>query len=120
MATGELAEAEIYLKRCTEIEPESESHKEELRSIRELIVDYEELNKAKFTKDYKKCETLSYKLLQKCTDNQSIKLIYIESSLNNCKIQQALDFLKNKLSDDEKRNEEFEYLLCNAYYYDGK
>ena len=30
------------------------------------------------------------------------------------------DFLKNKISDEEKRLEEFMYLKCLCTYYDGK
>jgi DnaJ homolog subfamily C member 7 len=59
-------------------------------------------------------------LIKDCTEFTQLKIIYVESLLNNCKINEAIDFLINKLTNDEKNNDEFEYLLALAFYYDGK
>jgi tetratricopeptide (TPR) repeat protein len=117
---SELAEAEIYLKRCVEFEPDEEPHKDGVRKIRELITTQDELKKAKFILDYKKCEQLAEKLINSLVDTTSNKLIYVESLLNNCKVSDAINFLRHKLNDQEKKMDEFEYLLSLAYYYDGK
>jgi tetratricopeptide (TPR) repeat protein len=116
---GELAEAEIYLKRCLEFEPDNNANVEDLQAIRDLIKSYEELKKAKFTLDYKKSEVLAEKLL-KHVDTTELKLIYIDSLLQNCKVDVAIRFLKEKLNQQEKKMDDFEYLLSLAYYYDGK
>jgi hypothetical protein len=81
---------------------------------------WEELKKTYFIYDYKTSEILAENVLSKCTEATQIKSIYIDSLLHNSKPQQAIDFIKNKLTDQEKRKDEFEYFLCQAYYYDGK
>ena len=65
-------------------------------------------------------ELIDTNLVQKLTNHSPTKIMYIESLLNNCKIKEASDFLKNKISEDEKRSEEFMYLKCLNTYYDGK
>lgn len=120
LSLAEFSEAEIYARRCVEVEPEDIRHKQDLELIKtqkEILTD---LNKAKFILDYVKSEDLSEKLLDTCKDTTNIKSIYLESLLQNCKPEKALDYMKKNLSDEEKRKEEFEYFLCLAYYYDGK
>ena len=120
LTLGELLEAEMFVKRCVDVEPNEESHKEDVIIVRNLITARDELNKAKFTLDYKTSETLAEKILQKCSEATNVKLIYIECLLHNCKAQQALTFIKTKVNDDERKKEEFQFLLCQAYYHDGK
>ena len=120
LTLGELAEAEMYLKRCLEVEPKEESHKADVKIVRDLITARDELNKSRFIYDYKTSEVLGEKLLQKCSEDSKIKLIYLESLLQNCKPEKALSFIKNKVTDEEMRKEEFHYLQCQAYYHDGK
>lgn len=117
---AEFSEAEIYLKRCVEIEADDKRHKDDLELVRNLKEVYNDLNKAKFVLDYKKSETLAGKLLEFSKESTKIKSIYLDSLLHNCKPLIALDFMKKNLSDEEKRKEEFEYFLCLSYYYDGK
>jgi tetratricopeptide (TPR) repeat protein len=119
-ALGELAEAEIYVKRCAEVEPDEQAHRDDINKIRDLIHTHEELKKAKFRLDYKEAELLADKLLKTNVETSDIKMIYIESLLQNCKVEEALKYIKRKLTDDEKKMEDFEYLLSLAYYYDGK
>jgi tetratricopeptide (TPR) repeat protein len=117
---AEFSEAEIFLKRCLDVEPEDIRHKDDLVLVKYLKEMYSDLNKAKFILDYKKSEFLSEKLLEKCKECTKLKSIYVESLLHNCKATQALDYMKKNLTDEEKRKEEFEYFLCLAYSYDGK
>lgn len=120
LSQGELLESEIYLKRCAELEPNDASHKEDVIKVRELITANDDLKRSKFTLDYVRSEDLAKKLVQYCTEATNIKSIYIESLLQNCKVHEALSFIKHKLTDEEKKMEEFEFLICQAYYYDGK
>jgi len=117
---GELSEAELFLKKCVEVEPNDESHKIDVDIVRELINSHKDLNKAKFLYDWKKCEILGEKLLSKCTEDYKIKLIYMESLINNCKPQAALTYFKEKIHSEDSRNEKIQYLVCQAYYQDGK
>ncbi len=120
LALGELSEALLFLKRCVEVEPNEEVHRSDVNIVKDLIICHEELTKAKFIYDYKTCEVNGAELLRKCTEATSIKLIYFESLIQNCKPQEALTFYKEKLNHEESRKEEFQYLLCQAYYQDGK
>jgi tetratricopeptide (TPR) repeat protein len=120
LVLGELSEAELYLKRCVEVELNEESHKVDVKIVRDLIISNEELNKAKFIYDYKKCEPLAQKLVSKCTEANHIKLIYLECLIQNCKPQEALTFFKEKINLEDSRKPEYQYLLCQAYYQDGK
>lgn len=120
LALGELSEAELYLKRCVDLEPEEKSHRVDLQIVRDLISSNEQMNKSKFIYDYKKCEPLAKKLLEYCSEASHIKLIYLESLLQNCKPEQALSFYKHKVNDDENKKEEFQYILSQTYYQDGK
>lgn len=85
-----------------------------------MIKDFELMNKLKTQKNFKEAEPLAENLVKKLTNNSKTKITYIECLLNNCKIKEANDFLKNKISDEEKRLEEFMYLKCLCTYYDGK
>jgi tetratricopeptide (TPR) repeat protein len=117
---GELAEAEIYLKRCYEIEPNIEKHKEDLDSIKELIIALDEMNKSKFVHDYKKCEAICEKLFNKKVETIQVKQNYLECLIKNDNIEKALKFIKSDLNDEEKKMEDFVYLASLANYYEGK
>ena len=66
-------------------------------------------------------ELLGETILAKCADFTKVKLLYVESLLKNCKITEAISFLKNKVTDDEKiKNEEFIHQNALALYQDGK
>ena len=108
------------MRRCTEYEKEEPSHKADLLLINQLIKEFEEMNKLKTQTNFKSAEPFAFNLVQKLTNHSPTKIIYIECLLNNCKIKDANDFLKNKISDEEKRLEEFMYLKCLCTYYDGK
>lgn len=120
ISQGNLTEAEIYLRRCTEYEPNEDSHKADLILINSLIKEYEDMNRYKTQKNYKNVELLAANLVKKLTSHSHTKMVYIESLLYNCRIKEANDFLKNNITDDEKRNEDFMYLKCLCNYYDGK
>lgn len=81
----------------------------------------DELMKAKYANDYKKSEPLAESILQKCADYTKAKLIYVECLLKNCKIIEAINFLKNRVTEEEKhKHEEFCYFQALSMYYDGK
>ncbi len=120
LTLGELLEAEIYLKRCVDIEPKEISHQNDVQIVRQLVQNKDEMKKAKFLYDYKTAEKLAEFILKKCPEDTSVKLIYLESLVQNCKAQEALNFVKFKLNDLELKNEEFQFLHCQAYFHDGK
>jgi len=110
----------MYNNRCVELDSDA-SFKEEQKLILALIKMNDDLNKAKFIKDYKKCEPLAREIISRCSNFTSIKLIFAESLLHNCKIEEAIIFLRTKVTSEEKSsNIEFEYLMALGLYYDAK
>ena len=120
LTLGELLEAEIFLKRCVDLEPKESSHQTDVQVVKQLMSYKEEMKKAKFVFDYKTAELLAEKILQKCSEDTNVKYIYLESLIQNCKAQEALNFFKFKLNDTESKREDFQYLLCQANFHDGK
>jgi DnaJ family protein C protein 7 len=117
---GKLGEAEMDLQKCVNLEPRDPSHQAELNKVKAHIKDLDQLHEAQSKQDLQKCEELCAKILKDCTEFTAVKIQYIETLLQNVKITEALKFLTTKLSDEEKLMDEFEYLFCLAYYYDGK
>ncbi len=117
---GDFGDAEILLQKCVNLEPRDASHLTEYNNVKKMIQKYETLCEAFKKEDYKKTLDLSEPLMKDCTEFTNLKLFYIESLLNNIKLTEAIDFLINKVSLDEKHNEEFDFLLAKAFYYDMK
>lgn len=117
---GNFGEAEILLQKCVNLEPRDNYHVSELNSVKEHNKNFNLLSEAKERGNWTRCEELCDKLIKECPEFTNLKLIYVDTLLKNAKISQAIDFLINKVSADEKANEEFEYLLVLAFYYDGK
>ena len=106
--------------RCVEIDSD-QSFKIEQTLITNLIKSNDDLNKAKFIKDYKKCEPLAREVNSKCPNFTSVKLLFVESLLKNGKVDEAIIFLRTKVTSEEKlANIEFDYLMALALYYDAK
>ena len=122
ISQGEFHEAQMLLEKCVCMEPKVHEHLVDLAGINLLIKSLEEIHSNNDSKapDYSKLETACSNLLAKCKDFSSLKLIYIQTLLNNCKPQEAITFLNSKLNEEEKTNEEFEYLTVLSLYYDGR
>jgi DnaJ homolog subfamily C member 7 len=119
---GELGEAQLLLEKCVCLEPKVHDHLVDLAGVQMSIKSLEEIYTLKDSKtpDYAKLELSCSNLLTKCKEFSALKLIYINTLLNNCKPQDAISFLNSKLNEEEKSNEEFEYLTALALYYDGR
>jgi DnaJ homolog subfamily C member 7 len=117
---GNFGDAEMLLQKCCNVEPRDTSHVADLANCRKLITNFEILHEARAKEDWKRCEEVAQPLIKECTEFSNLKIIYVEALLNNVKLQEAIDFLINKVSQDEKSNEEFDFLLAKAFYYDGK
>jgi DnaJ family protein C protein 7 len=122
ISQGEFHEAQMLLEKCVCMEPKVHEHLVDLAGNNMLIKNIEEIHSNNDSKapDYSKLETACSNLLAKCKDFSSLKLIYIQTLLNNCKPQEAIAFLNSKLNEVEKTNEEFEYLTVLSLYYDGR
>lgn len=117
---GNLGEAEILLNKAITIEPREHQHITDLRNLKGLIELNDELHKYFEKKEFEKVEEIAHKLLEKCPEYSHCKIWYLEALLENLKINQVVSFISTKLNDEEKNNDEFDYLLALAFYYDGK
>jgi DnaJ family protein C protein 7 len=119
---GEFGEAKMLLEKCVCLEPKIQEHLEDLKGVRMSIKSLEDIYTLKDSQspDYEKLELSCSNMLTKCKEFSALKIIYINTLLNNCKPQVAISFLNSKLNEDEKTNEEFEYLTALALYYDGR
>jgi DnaJ family protein C protein 7 len=120
LSIGNFGNAENLIQKCMNLEPRDTTHSADFNRVKEHINNYESLIEFKGKEDWKRCEELCDKLNKEITDFTALKVIYVETLLENVKIQEALYFIVNKLTPEEKSSEEFEYLTCLALYYDGK
>jgi len=121
MNLGNYGDCESYQQKCVNIEPKEQSHRSDLQSTKVLIMKYEDFEKSFANKDYKTAETMGNDILLRSPDFVRVKLLVIESMINNVKIPEAMSFITSKVSSEEKsQTDEFNYFLALAMYYDGK
>lgn len=120
ISNGELNEAEVYLKRCEHIEPNEALHKTHVKDVFEMIKNVDLMRSNKNKGEYKEVVENCEKVLKYITEVKQFKVIYVEALLKVCKITEAMKFIKHKLSESERNEEEFQYLYCLACYYDGQ
>jgi len=102
------------------LEPKENSHLSELQTTKFLIMKLEELMKNYNNKEYKVSENMGNDILVKSPDFTRVKIIVIESLLNNTKVPEAMSFITTKVSNEEKNlNDEFNYYLGYACYLDS-
>jgi tetratricopeptide (TPR) repeat protein len=118
--TGNLGEAEILIQKCINFEPKDPSHTADLTKVQTLLKNYERVKEYHEKQDYTSSEELAAKMLQDCAEWSEIKQMYIESLLHNVKLPEATKFLVSKLTPEESNKDEFQYLLCLTFYYDGQ
>ncbi len=117
---GNFGEAQILVQKCVHLEPSDSSHSAELNRINKLIASYEKINEKKKDGRWEDVETLCNQLLIDAPSFGTLKQIYIESLLENCKFQDAINYINSKVTSDEKnKDHEFLYLLAKAYYFKG-
>jgi hypothetical protein len=92
-----------------------------MQDVKNLVLQFEKLEEYYAKKDYAKSIDVAAKILGLAPDFTHVKLIYIESLLQEVRLEEAEKFLLNKISADERsQNEDFDYLLAKTYYFEGK
>lgn len=118
---GNYGEAEILLQKCKNLEPKDQTHESELSKLQGKIKDLESINEFKTKEDWPRVEEICTKLIKDSPGFTSIKPTFVEALLQNVKLIDAIEFLTNKVTPDERHSsDEFDYLLALALYYDGK
>lgn len=119
MIYGNLGESFTILQKCVNLEPKDQDHKNELDSIQKKIYNTELIEECMNKKDFVKAEELAEKLVKECTEFLSLKTNYVKILIENLKLQEAIKFIMNNFTQDEK-NDEIDYLLALSFYYDGQ
>jgi DnaJ family protein C protein 7 len=121
MNLGNFGDCQAFQQKCVNLEPKEQLHKTDLQSVKLLIMKYEDFEKSYGSKDFKTAETVGNDILLKSPDFVKVKLMVIESMLNNVKIPETISYISSKVPQDEKnQTPEFNYYLALALYYDGK
>jgi DnaJ family protein C protein 7 len=117
---GNFGEAQILLEKCVHLEPRDSTHTTELNKIKKLVESYNQIEEKKKELKFDDVEELSKKLLTDAPAFPALRIIYLESLLENCKFKDCINYINSKISSNEKEKEpEYEYLLSKAYYFKG-
>lgn len=118
---GRFKEAILYNKRCENIDKDNVNiHQEDDKLLNYVSKIDSNLKNLSNSEVWDKCEIQANELLKYCDSYFEIKLIYIESLLKQGKIVQGSEYIKDKLSENEKKNEYVIYLSALSLYYSGK
>ena len=109
----------MILNKCVNLEPKELTHKTELKNMEKNISDYESIDEKIKKGDFKEAEEKIEKILKESTEFLSLKITYLKVLLENVKLTEAINFIVNKFTKDEK-TDECDYLLALAFYYDGQ
>ena len=117
---GNFGEASMLLQKCCNLEPEDSSHNYELNRVKKMVEDYEKINEKVKENKWDDVEEESKKLLQSASAFVELQKIYIQASLELCKFQPVIDYIRNSVSSYSKsKDEEFQFLLAKTYYFKG-
>jgi DnaJ family protein C protein 7 len=128
IAEGDVREAEVYLKRCVDLDSTDTALSDELLKLQHLIKIYDEFKSTYNTKEWSKCYELGKTLIQRVTHCYWIKEAYFECLIHNnnsntestSDIDNALLYYKKYFDDTEKQKDNIQYLLSYLYCSDGK
>lgn len=73
----------------------------------------EELSKL----NYNQAEFIAKELLEESPEYSQVKKLYIDCLLYNCKTQDCIFFIAKHINDQERKQPEFQYLICLSLYY---
>lgn len=70
--------------------------------------------------EYEKAEKELEEILKECGYCKKFKLLYLKNLLFLLKFDKVSNFLKTKLSEDEKEDDDFIFLTCKLLYFENK
>ena len=118
---GNYGESLILLEKCANLEPRESSHKNDIDKVKHLVEDYELIKEYKIKEDWNKVEEICLRLLNESSEYTELKLEYINCLIENVKLLEAISFIQNKVTTDERiKYEEFDYYATLCLYYDGQ
>ena len=116
---GNFGDCIMILQKCVNLEPKESTHKTELKNMEKLISDYDSNDEKMKKGEFKEAEEKIEKILKESTEFVSLKITYVKVLIENLKLNNAINFIVQKFTQDEK-TDEVDYLLALAFYYDGQ
>ena len=117
---GNFGDSKILLEKCVNLDRNDSNNQNELNRVNKLIADYDKISEKKNDGNWFEVEELSKKMLEETNAFVALKKIYIESLIENCKLKECIDFIKNEVTKEEKENDpDFNFQLSKSYYYKG-
>lgn len=116
--SGSIADSIPYYQKCMNLEPKVSQHYSDLTIANSSLTELNKLHAALTSEDYEKVEELCLKLIVICKGSKDIKIAYIESLIHNNKLNDATVYW-SKLTESERNEDEFIYLICKVFYYEG-
>lgn len=120
---GHLKEAKFYMEKCKELDNDpanAETNKKDVEAVCNLIESEKKAREELREKHYSSVVEICKSLLENCPNFTEFKYIYIDCLIFTGKSEDASFFLRNKFSDEEKQNEQYEFTNCRVMYYEGK
>jgi len=116
---GNYVEASSCYQKCSAFEPRESSHKSDFILTNGYQSNFNDIMTNYQNENYEKSEELASRLLIPSPYNKELKIVYIESLINNNKLKEASEYWSSKLAESERVEDEFLYLVCKIFYYEG-
>ena len=116
---GNFGDCIMILQKCSNLEPREPVHKTELRAMEKNVKELEIIEEKMKKNEYKDAEEKIEKILKDSSEFLSLKITYIKTLIANLKLTGAINYIMKKFTNEEK-NDEVDYLLALALYYDGQ
>ena len=116
---GNFGDCIMILQKCVNLERDEYSHKTELKAMEKLVKELESIEEKMKLNEYKDAEEKIEKILKDSSEFVSLKITFVKVLIENLKLVQAINYTMKNFTQDEK-NDEVDYLLALALYYDGQ
>ena len=121
LIVGNFGEAKIIQQKALNLEPNNSVYKDQMKVIEKVIEDEEKMKEKIREQKYDDAEEICKRIIEKVPEFSDLKKDYIKILLENVKIQDALAYIGQKVTaEDKMRDEEFNYLTALTLYFDGQ
>ena len=111
----------IIQEKALNLEPYNSTYKEQMTVIEKILEDQVKLEDKINEKKFDDAEEVCKRLIEKVSDNSSLKLKYIKILIENVKLTECLEYINKEINDNDKQSDEnFDYLIALCLYYDGQ
>ena len=121
LIVGNFGEAKIIQQKALNLEPHNSVYKDQMNVIEKVIEDEAKMKEKINEQKFDDAEEICKRLIEKVPEFSDLKKNYIKILLENVKIQDALTYIAQKVTaEDKMKDEEFDYLTALTLYFDGQ